>query len=201
MNDAKHKFIIENLKELIRDAGSRLQKKQPVNQVEPTLDAALEGSSDIQEDVAPSLSVLCVPARSEADEIAALLLSQVLVAERCLAPTVPVTSLADELVELIERLQPDVICISATPPAAVMHARYLCQRLRDRFPKLRLIVGLWDLQGALDKARERIGCDATVVATLASAQDHIRLLIPPYVPDVQSQSQPESAQLIGATAE
>ena len=63
-----------------------------------------------------------------------------------------------------------------------MHARYLCKRLRDRLPETKLVVGLWDVQGDLSKARERIGLDAIVVAKLADAQEQIRLLSQPQVP-------------------
>ena len=91
---------------------------------------------------------------------------------------VSVTSLASEMVDLVERRKADVVCVSATPPGAMMHARYLCKQLRRRFPKVKLVVGLWDVQGDLNKAKERIGCGATVVATLADAQEQIRLLIP-----------------------
>ena len=57
-----------------------------------------------------------------------------------------------------------------------MHARYLCKRLRRRLPEVKLVVGLWDAQGDLNKAKERIGCGAIrVVATLADAQEQIRL--------------------------
>jgi hypothetical protein len=59
----------------------------------------------------------------------------------------------------------------------MMHARYLCKQLRRRFPNVKLVVGLWDAQGDLNKARERIGCGATVVATLADAQEQICLQI------------------------
>ena len=57
------------------------------------------------------------------------------------------------MVELVERRKADVICVSATPPGAMMHARYLCKQVRRRFPKVKLVVGLWDLQGDLDKAQ------------------------------------------------
>jgi hypothetical protein len=83
------------------------------------------------------------------------------------------------MVELLERRKPDVICISATPPAAVMHARYLCKRVYQRFPKVRLLVGLWDAQGELSKSKARIGCDATVVATMANALKQLDLLTTP----------------------
>ena len=58
------------------------------------------------------------------------MLAQVLEAKGCLVQAVSVTSLASEMVDLVEQCTPDVVCISATPPAAVMHARYLCKRLR-----------------------------------------------------------------------
>ena len=82
-----------------------------------------------------------------------------------------------EMVDLVEQRKADVVCVSATPPGAMMHARYLCKQLRRRFPKVKLVVGLWDVQGDLNKARERIGCGAIVVATMADAQEQIRLLI------------------------
>ena len=94
-------------------------------------------------------------------------------------------SVASELVDLVRAAQTfDVVCISAMPPAAVMHARYLCRRLRGRFPKVQLVVGLWNAPSDLNKAKERIACGTTVhvVATLADAQEQIRLLIEPLVP-------------------
>ena len=68
------------------------------------------------------------------------------------------------------------------PPAAAMHARHLCKRLRDRLPEMKLVVGLWDVKGDLNKARERIDFNAIVVAKLADAQEQIRLLSQPPIP-------------------
>ena len=67
-------------------------------------------------------------------------------------------------------------------PAAAMHARQLCKRLRDRLPEMKLIVGLWDVQSDLNKARERIGLNAIVVAKLADAQEQVRLVSQPCLP-------------------
>ena len=93
--------------------------------------------------------------------------------------SVSFTAAAGELVDLVERRKPDVVCISATPPAAVMHARHLCKHVRGRFPEVPVVVGLWNAQGDLSKAKMRIGGGATthVVATLAEAQEQVRLLI------------------------
>ena len=107
-----------------------------------------------------------------------------------------VTSLASEMVELVERRKADVVCVSATPPGAMMHARYLCKQIRRRFPKVKLVVGLWDMQGDLNKAKERIGCGATVVATLADAQEQIRLLMQELLPQTEQQAPPEPDQMV-----
>ena len=186
LNEGKHKFIIESLKEMIQDRGERQQEQQAKEESENTQEA--DGDSS-RVDLANSsrLSILCLPARDEADEIAAMMLVQVLETQElkaagCHVQGVSLTSLAGGTVDLVEQRQPAVVCISATPPAAVMHARYLCKRLRARLPEVKLVVGLWDAQGDLTKAKERIGCGAIVVATLAEAQEQIRLLIPPRLP-------------------
>jgi hypothetical protein len=86
-----------------------------------------------------------------------------------------------------------VVCISATPPAAVTYARRLCKQLRGRFPEVHQVVGLWNAQGDLNKAKARIGGGDTmhVVATLAAAQEQIRLLVPPRWPPPEQHTQPD----------
>jgi predicted PurR-regulated permease PerM len=195
LNEAKHTFIVQSLKDMLQVRVEREQEKNSEVRPEP---AALvdENSGSVERIESPSLSILCLPARSEADEIASLLLMQVLEGSGCLVHAVLVTSLASEMVDLVEQRQPDVVCISATPPAAVMHARHLCKQLRARLPKLNLVVGLWDAQGDLNKAKERIGCGAAVVATLAEAQEHVRQLIP----QMEKPAPPKSLQTVGVGA-
>ena len=112
-----------------------------------------------------------------------MMLAQLLATGECLVQSVSFTAAASELVDLVEKRKPDVVCISATPPAAVMHARHLCRQVRGRFPEVPVVVGLWNAQGDLSKAKTRIGGGATthVVATLAEAQQQVRLLIQPPV--------------------
>lgn len=174
LNEGKHRFILQSLQEMIHDR-DEVQLKLPT----------AEQISD------PSkFSILCLPARTEADEITALMLAQVVETVGCIVEAVSITSLAEEMVAHVDLRKPNLVCVSATPPAAVMHARHLCKQLRGRFPKVQLIVGLWDSQADLTKARERIGCGAIVVATLAEAQEQVRLLIQPH--------QANSPQLVNA---
>ena len=147
----------------------------------------------IEDGNAPRPCILCLPARDEADEIAAMMLAQLLATGQCLVQSVPFTTAASELLDLVGKRTPDVVCISATPPAAVMHARHLCKLVRGRFPQVPVVVGLWDAQVDLGKARARIGGAATthVVTTLAEAQEQVRRLIQPLLPP-EKQVQPES---------
>jgi len=190
LNEGKHAFIMQSLKELIQEQGERRRETQAAKDTADTQRA--DGDpSHTDESNSSALSILCLPARNEADEITALMLAQLLESRHCLVEAVSVTTLAGEMVDIVEQRKPDVVCISATPPAAVMHARHLCRRVRDRFPKVHLIVGLWDAQGDLTKATERIGCGAIVVATLAEAQAQVRLLIQSLLPGSEEQTQPD----------
>jgi hypothetical protein len=194
VNDGKHKFIVESLKEMIQDRIERQQELQAQEILEDTQEA--NADSGLVDVINSPRLILSLPARSEADEIAAMMLAQVLETRSCVVQAVSVTSLASEMVDLVEGRKADVVCISATPPGAMMHARYMCKQLRRRFPNVKLVVGLWDVQGDLNKAKERIGCGATVVASLADAQEQIRLLIQELLPQTEQQAPPKCGQKI-----
>lgn len=178
--EGRHRFILESVKVIIEELGQR-PSQMPAQPAAKNANQAEGDSTSVVLANAPPAYILCLPARDEADEIAAMMLAQVLERSGCVVQAVSVTSLASEILELVEQRQPAVVCISATPPAAVMHARYLCTRLRARLPNLNLVVGLWDTPGDLTKATKRIsdGTDARVVATLADAQEQVRLLVQP----------------------
>lgn len=159
IDESQHNYILQSFRDLIDE----LDEKQ---------------EAAVQE---PAQSILCLPARDEADAIAATMLAQGLAHNGWHAESVSSAPLTSELLDLVADRQPAVLCISAVPPAAIPHARYLCKRVRARFPDVNMIVGLWTLSGDLSKARERIGGDDSirVVATFAEAQEAARRLIDP----------------------
>ena len=197
LNEDRHKFMFQSLKETVEELGERQQElklQEDKNDTSKTCaDSSLVHSTD-----SSRLCILCLPARDEADEIAGMMLAQVLEMTGCLVQAVSVTALVSEMVDLVEQRKADVVCISAMPPAAATHARYLCKRLRGRFPEANLIVGLWNVKGDLNKAKERIGCGAAthVVGTLADAQEQIRLLIQPLLLRPREQVQPDCGHAI-----
>lgn len=180
IDEGRHQFIFQCLKETIEDLGTR-QKEQPV---QPTNGETVDTHDKVElviSSTGEKPCILLLPARNEADEIAATMLAQLFDSSGFQVETVSKDVLAGELAGLIVEHKADVVCISAMPPAAATHSRYLCNRLRGKFSDGRLIVGLWNASGDLDKARHRIGCgDAVrVVATLAKAHEQIQVVLQP----------------------
>jgi methylmalonyl-CoA mutase cobalamin-binding subunit len=129
------------------------------------------------------VNVVLLPAHDDADEIAALMLSHLLELRGFCSFPVAVERLASEMVEAVEKRQAHVICVSAMPPAAVTHSRYLCKRLHAKYPDMDMVVGLWTARGDLKKAKERITCAQAVqvTTTLVDALEQIQQKAQPII--------------------
>ena len=180
IDEDRQKFIFQSLKDMIEDLGDR-PKEEPAKKAHEDEVEAHDGAELVVVSTAAKPCILLLPARNEADEIAATMLAQLVETSGFRVETISETVLAGELANLIAQRQADVVCISAMPPAAATHARYLCKRLQGKFPEGRLIVGLWNAQGDLAKARTRLGCGAAVrvAATLAQAHEQIQVVLQP----------------------
>jgi predicted PurR-regulated permease PerM len=178
LDEGRHQFILNSVREILQDQGSRRPETSAVERTEDENGADGDAVGAV-EPPRSGLCVLCLPARTEADEIAGTMLAQLMELPDCRVEAAPFASSPGELIDLVRKLEPRVVCISSLPPAAVMHARTLCKRLSGRIPAGNLVVGLWHFQGDSSKAKERIGCEAEtrVVTTLADAQEQIRLLL------------------------
>jgi predicted PurR-regulated permease PerM len=201
LDEGRHKFILQSLQEMIQERGERQQEQRENAESEDTTEADEDSSLTDLADL-PVFSILCLPAHDEADEIAGLMLAQVVEIPGIVVEIIPATASAGDLVDLIEQRRPDVVCISAAASAAVAHARHLCRRIRRRSPDVQLVVGLWNATGDLTQAKERIGSSATtrVVATLAEAQAEIRKLVQSRVSRSREVAQPVTGQLVEAGA-
>ncbi len=165
-------FIYQGTRELIEDLGDRVEKEDAEAN-------AVEGENESHAQT-PSVEVVCLPARDEADELVGMMLSQILrrsgTGVRYLA-----IGTVDDMLEQVSRGGYRIACVSALPPFAVGQARSLCRRLRAKFPDLAIVVGLWDFAGGVPKALERVGpgCTDAVATTLTEALMQIRRLNEP----------------------
>jgi GAF domain-containing protein len=111
--------------------------------------------------------VICLPARAERDQLAAAMLTHLLTLQGCDVVTAPDTLAANELVTLVEKSDVDIACISVVAPSTVIHARYLCLKLRSKIPDLKIIVGLWGATAGVSDVVRRLrdsGADQVVVS-------------------------------------
>lgn len=102
------------------------------------------------------VGVLCIPAMDEADEVVAAMLAQLL-RRRGLAARVLEARLSSlESMELVAREKVGSVCVSTVPPHAILHAGYVCRRLRNRFAQLPIIAGLWGVDTRQEGVRARL---------------------------------------------
>jgi len=82
---------------------------------------------------------------------------------------------AGDLVELVEKATVEIVCISVVAPSTVIHARYLCTKLRGRCSNLKIVIGLWGATDNIADATRRLRDSGTneVVVSLAEAVDQI----------------------------
>lgn len=170
-------FVRRAMKEIVEDLGERHGTVDA--KVDDAPDEARASSEKAEAEATEKICVLCLPARDVADEIVAMMVAQVLEMGNCQAKYVAVESLASEMVEAASRHQARIACISALPPSAATHARYLCKRLRVQIPDISLVVGLWGVKGDLTKTRDKLRCKETdqVVRSLAEVVEQIAPLV------------------------
>ena len=171
MDDGQHALAEQSLRDLVQDLGARPPS------------SAIAGADDSinPRPPAPSGRFYCLPARAERDELAGAMLVQLLQQQGFQAQSAPANLGIDELLRLVETSSPDAVCISVVAPSTVLHARYLCLKLRARLPRQTMVVGLWgateNVADAIRRVRES-GADE-VVTTLADALLQLAKLAPP----------------------
>ena len=170
LDEATQSFIMQSTRELIEE----------LDEV-PVEDTVTIGDSL---PIPRPLDVLCIPARDEADEIVALLLSQLLQRNGYNSQILPL-GLASDASSNVASLSPDVVCISALPPFAIDHARNLYQQLRSKHPKLDIVICLWNFEGDLEKAARRlkVADGHRLQVSLSDVMKHVATKAQASVPD------------------
>jgi predicted PurR-regulated permease PerM len=185
LDDARHGSIRQGLKEIVQALGEQ-QQTEDGDDASAAAVLVAKGHSDRQAPAlkAPaarpalpqgaSINIRCLPAHDEADQIVGLMLAQVL-QRRGFAVSVPDTaSLASEMVGSIDADETDVVVISALPPKAALHARYLLKLIQARDADQKVIAGLW----TNEKASKVELNPVQTATTLDSLQDQLDQMTP-----------------------
>jgi len=134
----------------------------------------------------PKVHILGCPAHDEADELALRMLQHVLDSRRFEVEVTRAALLAAEMLLLVEQSTPTLVCVGLVPPGGFAQTRYLCKRLRARFPTLPIVVGCWS--GTQDEAeyltRLRPDSLTQVGTTLTKTCQQIMQVPPPHMSPV-----------------
>jgi predicted PurR-regulated permease PerM len=130
----------------------------------------------------PDHRVLCLPAHDQADEITAAMLAQLLERKGFTTLSFPIGEASpNEVLDMIAAGASDIVCISALPPYAFAPARAMCKHIRERFPKLKVVVGVWGFSGDANKAKARFerAQPERLCISLAEAVENVQELLRP----------------------
>lgn len=197
LEDERLEFLRQSLRGIVEELAEEHRQQQVREAAEATEKAAKDqpparepAKTRVTLPKGCLVNVLCLPSKSPSDEIVCQMLAQLLEMRGYCVATGSADSLASEMVDMVERTKAHIVCVSAMPPAAVAHARYLCKRIHGRFPDMDMLVGLWTFKSDIRKAKSRIACSDTVhlVTTLDQAQDEIDQLAHSHIVDRGEQS-------------
>jgi predicted PurR-regulated permease PerM len=128
----------------------------------------------------PRARILGCPARDEVDELALLMFQQLLDPARYEIDLTKTALLTSEVVALVVETCPALVCIGAVPPGGLAQTRYLCKRLRARFPDLKIVVGRWGFRENTEEALAHLRADGSidyVGTSLRETRDEVMRLV------------------------
>jgi predicted PurR-regulated permease PerM len=161
-------FVFRATREILEDLNSlKPQSSSEVADLSKT--ETIDGNSSV---ILPKVHILGCPAHDEADELALLRIRQLLDSTRYEVEIMSDAMLTGEVSARIGEKSPAMIFIAAVAPGGLAQTRYLCKRLRARFPHLKIAVGQWGTETEDSKSILLAGADK-VGTTMIETREHI----------------------------
>jgi len=159
LDNEQRDFVEQGIRDIIEDVGTGpAPESSPIEDKRET-----EGSPPPA--LVPARRVCCLPARADRDEIAGTMLVRLLEQQGFQAQNASAELAAGELVKMVGEADGDAVCISVVAPSTVIHARYLCGKLRSQLPNLKIVVGLWGATENITQAQRLRDSGANKVVT------------------------------------
>ena len=174
ITEADERYVLDAIREIVEDLGDRREIANAAAQEAGGTGSVIESSEE------PAIAIFGCPAHDEADRAALEMLKNLLDPHCWNLEVVAPETLSSELLDQVAEKQPALVCLAATPPGGLAHTRYLCKRLRARFPDLKILVFRWDHQANAQKNPGQLleaGADS-ISATLLEARQQLASLRP-----------------------
>ena len=177
LDEPQQQFVFENARMLVEDIAPRAKV---IIAGENGARHRFNGKEHPPEYLsAREARVLSLPAHGPADEIAALMLAQLLEARGVRARVGSAESLTSEHLEQAGGEKIEVVCVATVVPDGFLHARYLCKRLRIQFPDLRIVAAIIVRDEAREiRMRELTASASEIASSLGEAAKQAQSLVP-----------------------
>ena len=189
LDDGVKALMYQNIRDLLEEFGEAPSEQSlPAGKDAAAIAASADGP------VSDRMEILCIPARKEADDVAAFMLAQLLERRGLNARSMSMVA-ASELLSKVTGTTSHVVCISALPPFAISHAREAYRSLRRVAPEMPIVIGLWHLEGDLQEISVRLKMNPgdAVVSTLPQAVDSVESALSARA-HIQSEGRSDSAR-------
>jgi hypothetical protein len=164
LTDHEEIFLFKAMREVIEVAAADLQRCTVSG------DGA---TASVNTDPLPRIKIIGCPAHGEADEVALLMLRQLLVSKNCSVEVLSSAALAAEVIVRVREDNPAIVCIAEVVPDGLVQVRYLSKRLRASFPDLKIVIGRWGLRELGEDGGSPTDDLGVVGSTLLQTRDQI----------------------------
>jgi len=153
----KENFVLDNIADLVQELSEDENERTGRNEKKS------EASTSILDETNVFAAVM--PAKDKPDEIAGIMLGQILAQRMVSVRSLSAGALTSDSLEALASGAVNVVCISVMPPTNLRRTRYVCKKLRSRFPGMKLVIGYWGGSQNLSLARESLSeCNPDIIA-------------------------------------
>jgi hypothetical protein len=163
--DREIKRLTEGEEQFVLRATREIVEHLPPPETGTVEEGGAEGPDESPAGRLQRITVLGLPARDEADELALAMLRQLLIPRACQIEILSHEMLSAEMVAAVEAKTARIVCVAALPPGGLTQSRYLCKRLRQGVPEVKILVGRWGLPRDDGDRAALLAAGADAVAT------------------------------------
>ncbi|ETR74910.1 histidine kinase [Afipia sp. P52-10] len=138
--------------------------------------------------------VLCIGGKWEIDAAAGEMLAHALAIQGIAADVQPPASVNADYIAKLDLKGANIVCLSYFTSSPAIPARHACQRLRRRWPDLRIVLALWNAPQELltDESVEALKADAVVTSVQEAVLRIHRILNPEEAKAAQEAALPDN---------
>jgi AI-2E family transporter len=174
ITEADERYVLRAVREIVEDLGDRQESANAAAREAAGAEVVVDAER------APAIAVFGCPAHDEADRASLEMLQNLLDPADWKLDVIAPETLTAELIDRVAEKRPALICLAATPPGGLAHTRYLCKRLRARFPDVKILVCRWDYSASAQTNPGQLleaGAES-ITATLLETRQRLASLLP-----------------------